>query len=338
VAGERIAYTLDPLQLEAAFEALRKAAETFRPSPRAARLYRWLGRCSTVAVLAFVGMVVTQVAGVLIASLLLLLLFLAASAAAAVLLVVNFSLITGTMRQRWLVKKLGLHTVSRSAWKAERRRNLGGRIRGASLTTVGVILLIFAGLLLIPMAVPQPDATSVGIFELFLIVLLGVPGTTVLIWRMVERSREQLAVVADADRLRALLTSMQAQSGSGASVVVPAEVMEKVARIEKVQIARERAHAVVASVGSADRGYALVVGPEATAQKAALGGAERLAVEELIDDLLAEPHAGTAPGVDDLRHARSADGSTEIDYRVDPSAQRVHVIAVRGLGAVAVGR
>ena len=332
MSASKIAYTLDPSQLEAASEALRKAAETFRPSPREARLYRYLGWCSTLAVILFAAMVAGWFLNPLMVIPLLLAFFLA-GAAATILLVMNLALVAGTLRQRRLLKKLGLHTISRSAWKAERRRHLGGRIGGASLTTAGVILLLFAAFLMLP----SLAAWRVSGFELVVIVLLAVPGLTVLIWRMVERSREQLALVADADRLRAMLTSMQAESGSGGPVVVPAAVMEKVARIESAQIARERAQAVVASVGKADRGYALVVAHDATAQKAALGRAERLTVEELIDEVLAEPQAAGRPDAGNLRHAGSADGLIEIDYRVDEAARRVHLLAVRAAGAVMVG-
>ena len=59
-------------------------------------------------------------------------------------------------------------------------------------------------------------------------------------------------------------------------------------------------------------------------------------MEELIDEVLAQPQAGVNPDRHGLRHARSADGSTEIDYRVDESARRVHITAVRALGPLAV--
>jgi len=339
VPAETSVYTLDPAQLEAAFAALRKAADTFRPSPREVRLHRWQGRCAKLAVIALGGIVAGGFLGGPILIGLLALTFLLASGAAALLLLVNLSLIAGTLRQRRLLKKLGLHTISRSAWKAERRRRFGGRIGGATLTTVGAILTVVAGLMLPGFIVRliQGGSATISVVELFSVVLFGVAGMTLLLWRMVERSREQLALVADADRLRAMLTSMQAESGSGAPVVVPAAVMEKVAGIEGAQIARERAQAVVASVGSADRGYALVVAPDATAQKAALDRGDRIAVEELIDEVLADPQAVGSPDAGSVRHVRSADGLIEIDYSIDQAAERVHLLAVRAAGTAVVG-
>ncbi len=166
-------------------------------------------------------------------------------------------------------------------------------------------------------------------WEIGLVGLFALPGATVLVWRMVERSWAQLAFVADVDHLRAMLTLMQARSGAGAPVVVPAALMERVADIENAHIARERAHAVVASVRTVDRGYGLVLAQDVTAQKAALDRDERLAVEELIDQVLAEPQAPANPDDDGLRCASTPDGLTEIDYRVDEPTQRVHVVDLR---------
>ena len=330
------AYTLDPLQLEGALAALRSAAEAFRPSPLQARLYLWLGRCVKFAVLAFAGVVVALFTMGPVAIGLIAVLFVAASAVAAIFLIVNASLIARTLSQRRLLKKLGLHTLSRSAWKADRRRRFGGRIGAASLTSVGAILLILSGFMVIGfLAVQQEGGPALGAFEVSLVAFLAVPGVTVLIWRMVERSREQLAIVADAERLRATLASIQAEAGTG-RVVVPAAVMESVANIEIAHIARERASAVAASVQTVDRGYGLVVAQEVTVYKTALGPGERLAVEELIDEVLEGPLAGDGPEAAGLRHARSADGSIEVDYLVDQAARRVHILAVRGSGAFAV--
>jgi hypothetical protein len=135
-----------------------------------------------------------------------------------------------------------------------------------------------------------------------------------------------LEVVADADQLRATLTSIK----TGASVVVPANVLEKVAGIEHAQIARERAHAVLAGVGAENRGYGVLITRDVSESKAALLADRRLEVEELIDDLVADPHAyaGGRQG-DALLRAQTPDGSAEVDYSVDEAHRRVHIVALR---------
>ena len=121
-------------------EALRKASETFRPTPLETRLYRWLGRCARLAIAAFIASFVANAVGLPFSVVVALgTIFVAAGAAATLLSLVNLSLVVGAMRQRRVVNKIGLHTVSRSAWKAERRRHVGGWIGGAALTTVGAV-------------------------------------------------------------------------------------------------------------------------------------------------------------------------------------------------------
>ncbi len=113
-------------------------------------------------------------------------------------------------------------------------------------------------------------------------------------------------------------------------MVVPANVLEKVAGIEHAQIARERAHAVLAGVGAESRGYGVLITRDVSESKAALLPDRRLEVEELIDDLVADPHAyaGDRRG-DAVLRARTPDGSAEIDYSVDEAHRRVHIMALR---------
>jgi hypothetical protein len=334
----RVPYTLDLPQLEAALEALRKASETFRLTPVESRLYLWLGRCAKLEVFGFIATAAAFVAGkrfpgtygVMVVSALI---FVSANAAATILLLVNFTLVIDAFRQRRLLKQLGLHTVSRSAWRAERRRHLGGWIGGAAFTTVGVVLVVLAGLMLVVLASVKVDH---GRYIVAIVGLLLLPGGTVLVWRMVQRSRERLAIVGDADRLRAMLTSIQARVGADQRVVVPAALLEKVAGIENAQIARERAHAVVTGVRSVDRGFGLLVAHDVTAQKAALVPSQRLAVEELIDRVLAETQSPRDGGSESngLRRASTLDGISEIDFHVDTSARRIHIVALRVRGTV----
>jgi hypothetical protein len=147
----------------------------------------------------------------------------------------------------------------------------------------------------------------------------------------VQRSRERSAIVADADRLRALLTGLRAEAGADQRVVVPATVLEKVAGIENAQIARERTAAVLTSVRTVDRGYGLLISREVAEQKAALAPDDRLAVEELIDRALAEPHSTStiADRAHGIVRVKTPNGTAEIDYHIDDSARRVQVVALR---------
>ena len=317
-------YTLAPSQLEAAFEALRRADAAFRPSPLQARLYRWLGRCAKLAAAAAVGAVATLFFLPVLAAIFGLVFFLA-TAAAVLLLAPNLPQIMRAIRQRQLLKKLGLHTVSLSAWKAERRRRLGGWL-GAYQTAVGTGLLVI-GLFLFIVLVLDRDADGVPIV-LGATAAFVVPAVTILTWRMLERSRQQFALAADVDRLRDMLTAMQATSADGGTVVVPAAVLESVATIEQAQIAQDRARAVAASVATGSRGYGLVLAPDVTMLKSTLDPDERLTVEDLIDEVLAAPQT-SAQGETEVQRAATPDRLIEVGYRVDAAALRIHVVGLR---------
>jgi hypothetical protein len=87
--------------------------------------------------------------------------------------------------------------------------------------------------------------------------------------------REQWEIVADTNRLRSALESMH-KAGAGEAVTVPAAVLEDVARIERVQIDRERSDALVASAGATNRGYGVLVARDLSPRKGLLDPQQRV--------------------------------------------------------------
>jgi hypothetical protein len=346
---ERSPYKLDAVQLEKALQALQKAAETFRPSPGEERLYRVLGICVRAVVAAVVGMVLIGIVMVLarggtetgstaifFGSLMavFVLVFILAGISALVFLLLNQSVIRQAFRQRRLMKKLGIQEVSISAWRLQHKwGHSWSRLAGAVLTWGGVLSLLLGVFGWIGMWAgsevgrkEEDVRIAVVVFSVFL--LFFASGVTVLVWRFVQRSREQWAIVADANRLRSAIESMQTKAGAGKAVAVPAAVLDDVARIERVQIARERRDAVVASAG-ANRGYGVLVARDLSPQKALLDPQHRVAVEDLIDNLSANPHpAGVESTADNLLSVRTPDGGVELQYSVDEEARRVHIVAL----------
>jgi hypothetical protein len=325
----RSPYTLDAVQLEKAVQALQKAAETLRPNLTETRLYRVLGVCLWVAVAALIGVILTVTSGV---SEMLIgifgLLFLLAAGGAPVFLLLNFSVVTQAFRQRRLLKKLGIREVSLSAWRLERQSYRWSRLAGAILTGAGILTFVI-GLLV---WISRKEGEDVWVFGT--VALFFMFGSTVLVWRFVQRSREQLAFVADANRLRSALESVQTKAGAGEVVAIPAAVIEDVARIERVQIARERRDAVVASAKEADRGYGVLVARDLSSQKGLLDPKQRIAVEELIDDLSTNPRpTGAEPAAKNLFSVRTAEGDVEVQYSIDDEARRVQVVALHPAGA-----
>jgi hypothetical protein len=122
---------------------------------------------------------------------------------------------------------------------------------------------------------------------------------------------------------------MHSKAGAGEAVTVPAAVLEDVARIERVQIARERRDAVVASAGATNRGYGVLVARELSPHKGLLHPQQRVAVEDLIDNLSANPRpAGVESTAEGLLSVRTPEGDVELKYSVDEGARRVHIVAL----------
>jgi hypothetical protein len=308
----RTSYTLTAEQLDAALVALAKASETFRISP----FERGLSRVLTIWIAVFVqSMAAIPFTFLLLGKLgcCLAIVAIAAGFVALVLLLANSGLVLKTLRQRRLVKQLGLREISYSAWKADRKRHPSISIGWTLLTVMAVAVLI--GTVFIGW--PASSASEIVTFLLFLAV-----AATPLAWLLIQRSRQQLDVLDDASNLRELLKLMQADAGD--TVVVPAAVLEKVAGIEQAQIARERARAVVAGVSDSNRGYGVLIAKDVAEQKASLPADRRLDVEALIAELMVQP----SPSGDE-QSARTADGSVEIHYSVDEQNRRIRVVALR---------
>lgn len=323
MSSSQTPYTLTAQQLDAALAALAKASDTFRLSPLERGLSRVLTVCTTLFVLGIAtGIALLQMDGMGCPAGISILIGIAAGLVAPVVLLANFGFVVKTLRQRKLVKQLGLREISYSAWKARRKRQLFVRIGGALLTILGVALLIAT--VLFGWSIRSAEHIA---FLLFLVAIAATP----VVWRLVQRSRQQLAVIDDAASLRAILTSMHADAED--KIVVPAAVLEKVAGIERAQIARERARAVLDGMSDAKRGYGVLIAKEVAEQKAALPSDRRLEVEDLIDELTAESYpsaAGLREGGAVLS-ARTPDGSAEIDYSVDERNRRIHVVGLRTL-------
>jgi hypothetical protein len=319
-------YTLSASQLDAALAALAKATETFRLSRFERVLYRVTGIYIIVVLLSFATglLILLTTTGVAWVGCLLLVVGVAASLAGPLLLLANLRVILKTMRQRRLLKQLGLREISYTAWKAHRKRHLFKRIAGAVITLLCIAQLVIMTWYLFSGGGASIKGLADLLAALFVFVMIAMP----LIWRVVQRGREQMDIAADADRLRAMLTSIAADAND--NIVVPAAVLEKVAGIEQMQIARERAQAVAESVSAAKRGetgYGVLIAREVSDHKALLPPESRLEVEELIDELVTEPQHGAG-----TLTARTSNRSAELDYSVDETNRRIHILALRTAG------
>jgi hypothetical protein len=341
---ERSPYRLDSVQIEDIVQALQKAAETLRPDPSAELLLRILRTLVWVAVAAFVSAVVVFSLALLlprvredIVNILSIVfgaafaLFVFAAIAAILFLLLNLPAVAQALRQRSLLKKLGIREVSVSAWRLQRTRYTWSRLTGDVLTLCG-ILTIIVGMWISVLLITHTSKEEMWIALIVVSVLFGLClslGVTILLSRFVQRSREQWAIVADANRLRSMLQSMQAKANAGEAVAIPAAVVEHAAQIERASIARQRRDAVVAGAGTTHQGYGVLLARDLSSQKGLLDPQHRVAVEELIENLSDNPRpAGVESTADGLLSVRTPEGDVELKYSVDEGAHRVHIVAL----------
>jgi hypothetical protein len=342
---ERSPYRLDSVQIEEIVQALQKAAETLRPRPAAELPLRMLRILVWVAVAALVSAVVALVLGKLVLPAIpkvvdnilgnvfavAMTLFIFAAGAAIVFLLLNLPAVAQALRQRSLLKKLGIREVSVSAWRLQRTGHTWSSLTGAVLTLCGILTIIF-GIWISVLLLTHTTKEEMWIALIVVGVLFGLclaVGVAILLSRFVQRSREQWAIVADANRLRSTLQSMQARANTGEAFAIPAAVVEHAAQIERVSIARQRRDAVVAGAGTTHQGYGVLLARDLSSQKGLLDPQHRVAVEELIENLSDNPRpAGVESTADGLLSVRTPEGDVELKYSVDEGAHRVHIVAL----------
>jgi hypothetical protein len=241
--------------------------------------------------------------------------------------VLNIPLFLRVFRERARLKKLGLSSLSKSLWKESRRSRWISRIRGAVLMTAAItgildqsitVILFFYGDVSVTELIP---ALIVG-----LIVFTLFAGTQYL-----RNQRERMELTASAEDLKKALQSLQQRRGAEV-ISVPSELLEQTAKIESAQIAKERKDAILESVTSPASGYAIAFDRDAAEQRATLEIADRVALEDLVEQLSTDgtqvkPQGATGQG-------RTKNNRIEINYVIDNASCTIRVIAVRHVGEV----
>ena len=110
--------------------------------------------------------------------------------------------------------------------------------------------------------------------------------------RFLRDQRERMELTANAEELRKAFQSLRQRSGKANVVTVPSELLEQTAKIELAQIARERKDAVLQSITLPSKRYAVAFDGNAVEQRATLNTADRVELEELVEQIGADA-AGT---------------------------------------------
>jgi hypothetical protein len=266
---------------------------------------------------------------------LLIVVFLLSFLVAIVSLALNIPLLLKTFREGRRLERLGLGSLSTSLWKESRRNRWISRVRGALLLGIGILILV--GMVFTSKGMIEAiEANKRDDWILFFVGLLfyGITAGLVFGARYLRNQRERMDLAAGAEQLREALQSLQAREGPEL-VSVPAELLERTAIIESAQISEERKDAVLQSAASRPNTYAIGFSRDAARQRATLGVADRVELEDLVADLSTEgaqleAKADTGPGTEAATvRGTTASKNVEIEYVIDRKSRRVRIITVR---------
>lgn len=257
----------------------------------------------------------------------------------------NFPLFRKAFRDRARLKERGLSSLSYFLWKESRRSQRISRTREALLIVIGLVniaglILLVIGYLLSrretydafgekeTVADADPTLVLAGVL-LVVIVVAFLSGT-----RYLRNQRERMELTASANELRKTLQSLRQRTDSGV-VSVPAELLERTAKIESAQIAAQRKDAVLQGVVFRPNSYAITFDRDAAEQRADLGTADRVELEDLVAQLSTDgAQLELQPGIAKNEALRATTRSRRLDiaYSIDHASRGIRINHVRQEG------
>ncbi len=344
-------YTLNARQVEQALGILRREQQVLRPSPpqeKAFKLLRFFvlgfailfGLTLLIGLLALLALALPDdlaggvpailISGGILFGYFLLILLIPISIIIGILFFFNLPLFRKLWQHSRMARRLGLVTALRPHWRVERQKKwlpnvllfLAG-IAGVGVVGWGLVAVLGA-------VISGENLLREGLELLLTLLAVILVGVALITTYFTQRSKDRLDLV---DRLH---TSFEAYGSPGVpgqeqGVAVPAETYQKIARIEREQISRERAQSILTGLEEDDRPYFVQKSHEASRAQAALEAATRLRVQHRIDALTTDPRPPGAvedPG-SGLLHLRVPDTRITVSFAVDDEKRRIQVLALR---------
>jgi hypothetical protein len=248
---------------------------------------------------------------------------------AVIALVINIPLAAKLYRERARLKELGLASLSKSLWKESRR----GRWISQVVRWGPVIVFVITFTLAVGAAkLADPDLNGVTL----VIVLFTIFAALLVFASYLRNQRERIDLAARAEELKKVFQGLQQRAGKAEVVSVPSELLEKAARIESAQIAKERRDAVLQSVSVGPSGYAVTFDRAAAEQRGMLDVSDRVELEDRVAQISIEgpdkltSQAGPPEGA--TLQCETKSKRVEIEYVVDRASHGIRVVAVRSVG------
>jgi hypothetical protein len=256
-------------------------------------------------------------------------------------LALNISLLRKLYRERARLKELGLSSLSKSLWKESWRSRWISRARGALTIFVGTFMTFsFLAYLMLRRTPTLPEEIESDWRIRIFVLLLFFATIPFLLFsaHYLRNLRQRMELTANAKELKRALEGLRQRAGKTDVVSVPSELLEQVARIESAQIAKERNDAVLKSVAVRPSGYAITFDRDAAEERATLGVADRVELEDLVaqlstDGAQLESQAGAVAGAEGgtLRGITKSQ-RVEIAYVIDQASHGIRIVAVQHRG------
>jgi hypothetical protein len=231
-------------------------------------------------------------------------------------LVLNIPLFVRVLRERSRLKKLGLSSLSRSLWIESRRSRWISRARDYLLIGVGIFIVLRSAYYFLI----QWKSGYINVWDLITItVMVLIISPLILEARYLRNQRERIDLAANAEELRQVFQSLRQRAGKTEVVSVPTELVERTAKIESAQIAKERKDAILESVTSRPTGYAIAFDRDAAEQRATLDVADRIELADLVAQLsIAGMQLQSREGI---QRDKTESNRVEIDYVTDTASR-----------------
>jgi len=246
----------------------------------------------------------------------------------------NMRLFRKIFRENARLKQLGLSSLSRSLWKESRRSRWISGVRSALLMLIGLCIMLVAvwwmllSVTIYPLIWGKIMLFSVlGFLAIIVAVLFG--------GRYLRNQRERMELADSAEELKQALENLR-RRGDNDVLSVPARMLEQGARIETAKIGERRKDAVLESAAFRPRAYAVAFDRGALQERASLGDADRVELEELVAQVSTEGEqlaAQASPAAKDGRPQGTIKGGrVEFDYVIDRARRGIHINDVRQRG------
>ena len=324
-------FTLNAWQFEQALAILQREQQVNTPSARQEKNFKLLniaiyGFAISLIMLLIIALIeyfLQSETLILPLAIIILIVFFISAVGITLLFFMNLSYVRKLLGQRKLARKLGLWEAMRIPWKTERRRN---KLRNVSDLCILILGLYIVYSSVIPFLISDQEIW----LSLAICPLMFAVGVAIIVTFFVRRSKERLRVIT---RLYSSLEGYrdEVEQNKENNIHIPAETYEKIAQIERSQIARDRVQIILNdkdNIGTSH--YVLQKSHAAQQAQIRLDANTRLRVQDQIDALITEPHP---PGIiedpkSDAFQLRVPETPIIIGFTVDDQARRIQIHSV----------